>query len=193
MLTGIILASGFSKRFKSDKLSYKIFDKPLVEHVVNYCLESKLLEVIVVYRKMDIHEYLKDYNIKLIKNDNAEEGMSASLRLGVENADINSDGYMILMGDQILFDSSDIDRMIEEFENNRKIIAATYEGKRRTPVIFPSVYRDKLMKLRGDEGGRSIFKDESNERIYLEYEKIKSIDIDRIEDVEYVLKHLNKK
>jgi molybdenum cofactor cytidylyltransferase len=193
MLSGIILASGFSRRFKSDKLTYEIFDKPLVEHVVNNCLDSKLDEIIVVYRKNEIFEYLKKYNIKLIRNEHAEEGMAASLRLGVKNSSSASDGYLILMGDQILFNSNDIDKMIDEFESNEIIIAATYEGKRRTPVIFPSSYYDQLIMMRGDEGGRSILKDESNKRIHLEYERIKSIDIDRIEDVETVLKYLKNK
>ncbi|SHJ04122.1 molybdenum cofactor cytidylyltransferase [Dethiosulfatibacter aminovorans DSM 17477] len=192
MLSGIILASGFSRRFASDKLTYRVLGMPLVEHVVKNCLDSKLDEVIVVYRKIQINEYLKNYNIKCIKNENAEEGMSASLRLGIENTDPKSDGYMILMGDQILFDSNDINRMIEEYEIHEKIIAATYKGKRRTPVIFPSSYYDRLMKIKGDEGGRSILKDSGNDTIYIEYDSIKSIDIDRMEDVDKVLEYLEE-
>lgn len=192
MVSGIILASGFSKRFKSDKLTYSILGKPIVEHVVKNCLGSKLDEVIVVYRNNEIYECLMNLDIKLIRNDYAEEGMAASLRIGVENADRGSDGYMILMGDQILFNSSDINRMIVEFEEREKIIAAAYDGKRRTPVIFPSSYYDKLLKMKGDEGGRGILRDKSNERYYLQFEKIKSIDIDRREDVETVLQYLDK-
>lgn len=192
MLSGIILASGFSRRFSSDKLTYRVLGKPLIEHVVKNCMDSKLDEIIVVYRKEQIHEFLKNYDAKCIKNENAEEGMSASLRIGVENTDSKSDGYMILMGDQILFDSSDINRMIEEYEIHEKIIAATYEGKRKTPVIFPSSYHDRLMKIRGDEGGRSIFKDCGNDVAYIEYDSIKSIDIDRMEDVHKVLEYIEK-
>lgn len=192
MITGIILASGFSRRFKSDKLTYKISNRPLVEHVVINCLDSKLDEVIVVYRKNEIFECLKNYDVKLVKNENAEAGMSESLKKGAENAHVDSKGYMIFMGDQILFDSDDIDMMLDEFENHRIIIAASYGGKRMTPVLFPACYRDEILKLSGDEGGRSILANKDNDRIYVEYDSEKSIDIDEVEDVDRIQKILNK-
>ncbi len=193
MLTGIILASGFSRRFNGDKLTFMVQGKSIIACVVENCLESRLDEIIVIYRSDEVYEVLRDYNIKLLRNENAQEGMAAGMRLGVEKASKNADGYMVFMGDQILFGSSDTDRMIDAFMKHGKIIAASYEGKRRNPVIFPSSYRDKILSIHGDEGGRSILKNEGKDIVLVEYEAIKSLDIDRAEDVDSILKHLKKR
>lgn len=192
MLTGIILASGFSRRFNGDKLTYMVKGKSIVAHVVENCLNSRLDEIIVIYRNDEVYELLMNYNIKIFRNENAQEGMAAGMRLGVENASYNSEGYMIFMGDQILFLSSDIDKMIDVFEKQGKISAASYDGKRRNPVIFPSSYRDKILSIHGDEGGRSILKNEEDDIVLVEFENIKSFDIDRTVDVNTILKYLEK-
>ena len=50
MITGIILASGFSKRMNRDKLLMEIDGVPMVERVIERAVESRLDEVILVYR-----------------------------------------------------------------------------------------------------------------------------------------------
>ena len=67
---------------------------------------------------------------------------------------------MLALGDQPLIDSQAIDRLIDEFSHHDKGIAIpTYRGRRGHPIIFAEKYREKLLKLKGDIGGRQIIKD----------------------------------
>ncbi len=54
MITGIILASGFSNRMKRDKLLMEIEGIPMVERVIQSSIKSKLDEVILVYRVNEV-------------------------------------------------------------------------------------------------------------------------------------------
>jgi len=50
--------------------------------------------------------------------------------------------------------------LIEEFCNHDKGIAIpTYQGRRGHPVLFAMKYKEKLLELKGDIGGRQIISD----------------------------------
>ena len=46
MITGIILASGFSRRMKADKLLIDIEGSALIERVIKACVDSRLDDII---------------------------------------------------------------------------------------------------------------------------------------------------
>ena len=79
MITGIILASGFSRRMKKDKLLLEVGGMPLVERVIKACWESNLDEIILVYRREEVANIGKKYNVKTIYNANAHLGQSEGL------------------------------------------------------------------------------------------------------------------
>ncbi len=64
MITGIILASGFSKRMNRDKLLMEIDGVPMVERVIQRAVESRLDEVILVYRVDEVKRIGKKYGIQ---------------------------------------------------------------------------------------------------------------------------------
>ena len=54
MITGIIMASGFSKRMKTDKLTIEIEGMKIIERVIEATISSKLDKIILVYRTEEI-------------------------------------------------------------------------------------------------------------------------------------------
>src|SRR6056297_1278107 len=103
MISGIILASGYSKRFgKKDKLLYKINGKFIIEWVCDNAVNSDLDEVILVYRNEKINNIIQENKIKKIKNEKAYKGMSESMKIGIKTSNKNTKGYLFLMGDQPL-------------------------------------------------------------------------------------------
>ena len=94
MITGIILASGFSKRMTRDKLLLEVGDMPVVERVVRVAQSSLLDDIILVYQNNRVKEIGKQYGVRTIYNDSAHEGQSAAVKLGVRKSRPDTDAFM---------------------------------------------------------------------------------------------------
>lgn len=194
MLTAIILASGFSKRFNKNKLVAKINCKPLVELILQEVCNSNFDEIILIYREEEIKKISLEYDILIAYNEKAHLGMSEAVKLGVNLANEMSDGYMFFMGDQPLIKVDIINGLISEFYKDKdKILVPKCCGKRCNPVTFPQRYKKDLLKLEGDIGGRKIIDSTKDEIKYVIIkDKYFNMDIDTIEDEKKVKKVIKK-
>lgn len=192
MISGIILASGFSKRFREeDKLLYNLNGKAILEHVLSSAVKSNLDEVILVYRTEEVCRIGEKYGVKTVINLEADKGMSKSLHNGISNCKKNTDGYMFLVGDQPFITSEVINKLIEIFENNNTIIVPLYNKHRGNPCIFPLSYKEELLSVKGDKGGRDIIKKNTEKVNFVEIEKKIGIDIDEYKDLKEIRKCLD--
>jgi molybdenum cofactor cytidylyltransferase len=183
MITGIILASGYSKRMKEDKLLMKIDGTKMIELVIERCKESFLDNIILIYRTEEIKKIGERYNIKTLYNPKAHLGQSEGLKLGVKEAK-NSEAYMFLVGDQPFITAQLIDTLIEEYRLNRaSIVVPYYNCRRGMPTIFSSTFRDELLKVEGDKGGRDIIEKNASlvRKVFID-DKNLGMDIDTPED-----------
>ncbi|MEW8973260.1 MAG: nucleotidyltransferase family protein [Tissierellaceae bacterium] len=184
MITGIIMAAGFSSRMGEDKLLMEVDGFKMVERVIYSCKNSLLDNIILIYRRKEVKEICEKYNINTIYNPNAYLGQSESMKLGVE-ASTNSEAYMFITGDQPFITSNLINLLINEYKNGQEqILVPYYDGKNGTPTIFSSRFKEDLLQVKGDKGGREIIKDNSNyvKKIYIKNRKL-GLDIDRKEDL----------
>ena len=179
--TAIILASGASNRFKfGNKLTYKYRGKDIIEHTMDNIIKSeRFKEILVVSSYDEILDLAKTKRLKPIKNELSEEGISSSIRLGVLNSD---DNYMFFVGDQPNIDEKLVVKLIDEFDGE-SIIVPTFKGEHKNPVIFPHEYKQSLLDLKGDIGGRKLIKENEHrvKKIEIDYEDYFK-DIDTIED-----------
>ena len=159
MISAIILAAGESKRMGKSKQLIPFGRSTILEETVNNMLNSKVSEVIVVLgsRADEVTEKIAFKPVKTVVNPDYQQGMSASVIAGLRLIDSSALAVMIALGDQPLINSQAINRLIEEFCNHDKGIAIpTYQGRRGHPVIFAMKYKEKLLELKGDIGGREI-------------------------------------
>jgi molybdenum cofactor cytidylyltransferase len=187
MVTGIIMASGFSNRMEKNKLLLEIDGTKVIERVIRACKESLLDDIILIYRLDEVRDIGERYGVRCIFNPNAHEGQSAAVKLGVKNSDSNS-SYMFLVGDQPFINHELIDLLIGEHNMDTKYIVVPYfNDKFGMPIIFPPKYREDLLKVKGDKGGREIIKNNADfvKRIDFEDELV-GIDIDTMEDLRRV-------
>ncbi|MDY4576304.1 MAG: nucleotidyltransferase family protein [Intestinibacter sp.] len=160
MLSVIVLASGNSKRFKGNKLLYEIDDKPMylrtVEKLINLKEKCKNIgEIIFVTKYQKIINDLKNRDIKVIENKNSEFGISQSIKLGVSNS--NNDCYMFTVCDQPYIREDTIENFIEGFiKSGKNLGCVSSDGLLLNPTIFTKKYKDDLMRLEGDKGGKKI-------------------------------------
>lgn len=183
MVTGIIMASGFSRRMKRNKLTIKINGETIIERVIKAAKKSKLDDIVLIYRTDDIRDFGLKYNIKTIYNPNAILGQSESVKLGVKNSN-KSSAYMFFVADQPYLDTAVIDRLIDAYKIDEKITIPYFNGKFGMPLIFPNIFRNELLRTKGDKGGREIIGENPllTQRVDFDNEKL-GMDVDSPNDL----------
>ena len=185
MISAIILAAGRSERMSRLKQLMPWQQSTVLEQTVDNFLGSKANEVLVVvgYRAEEVRRVLAAKPVRWVINPDYEQGMSASIIAGLSLVDDQTQAVMLALGDQPLINSQTINRLIEEFSSGDKgIVIPTYWGKRGHPVIFAMTYKEQLLQLKGDIGGRQIIAryPEDTLEVAVDCEGI-CIDIDTVE------------
>ena len=135
-------------------------------------------EIIFVTKYDEIINNLKNKDIKVIKNNNSEFGISQSIKLGISNSFNNA--YMFIVCDQPYIKKETINKFINEFIRSKKNLGCvSNDSILLNPTIFTDKYKDKLLKFDGDKGGKKIIlKNIDDLFIFDVLEKRELIDID---------------
>jgi molybdenum cofactor cytidylyltransferase len=194
MISAIVLAAGEAKRMGQAKLLLPWQGKPILEHVLDQLLHSQVDEIILVlgHEAKQMREKIPAQGIKIAINPDYQEGMSASLRQGLMIIDEKAEAFLVVLGDQPGISKEIINQLIQAFHYPRHpkgIILPTYRGIRGHPVLFSSQYRQEVLKLKGDVGGRQILADHPEDILGVEMDTDDVLqDIDTPEDYRKYLK-----
>jgi len=170
MISAIVLAAGLSRRMTQNKLLLPLEGKPIIEYVLAAVHECHPDESILVAQDEALFEIGRAYGFQQVKNPEPEKGQSMSVKLGVAAAK-NTNSYLLIVGDQPLLSIPTLRKIMDcSIENPDCIIVPLFDGKYRNPVIFPSLFKENLLALTGDTGGRSIIRNNPD--------KVLSIEID---------------
>ncbi len=189
MIYGIILAAGEGKRMGKVKLTLPLGDKQLIEWVLQAAKLTPLDKYFLVVRPEDkeIIKTGKKWGAEIVLNPEYKSGMSTSVRKALSQIPSEDvEGFFIILGDQPLINPSILFKMLLAFTPGKKeIVVPFYKDKQGNPVLFDSYWKDELMKLSGDVGGRVLIKahPERIKRFKISDESI-LLDIDREEDYE---------
>lgn len=202
----IILAAGSSSRMGNGrhKLLLPLHDRPVLAHVLDAVLASQARPIILVlgHQSEQVRERIVPYtthpDLNIIENTEYLEGMSTSMRLGIQTllsfgykklSDNEIDSALVMLGDQPLITAQVIDRLIESYRTtSKKIIAPVYGGKRGSPVLFDASLFPELLEITGDEGGRSVLERHPHEIATVEIgNALANIDVDTWEAYQQVV------
>jgi len=196
-ITAIVLASGYSRRFDlvEDKLLAIFQNKPVFQWTLDLLETLPFYEVIIVARRDEILDYGRLKGYQCIENTCAIEGMSASIRLGVNRASQEAEGYMFFTADQPLLKKNVICNLMHAFsEHAQDIIVPISSGQRGNPTLFPRRFKKDLLMLQGDEGGKKIINQYSEDIRFVEIDDRMSLeDIDSKDDLFYFIEQYNLK
>jgi molybdenum cofactor cytidylyltransferase len=157
----VVLAAGTSSRMGSrHKLLEPIAGRPVIDHVMSCALGSTVECVVVVvgHRAEEVRALLPD-GVTIVENPKHAEGLSTSLVAGIRALPDGVDGAVVLLGDMPHVTSSDVLALVGAFRPG-SVCVPTVEGRRGNPVLWSSAFFDRILKLDGDRGARSIL--ESN-------------------------------
>ena len=157
MINAVIMASGYSKRMGQNKLLLKYKGKTFIETLINTLSSLKFNKIVLVAKDERVLSIGKEKGIIVIENEKPYLGQSESLKLGVEY--LKDGDYMFFTGDQPLLNNKVIEILIKESEKQKDcIIIPKVQGHRAHPTIFPKIYREDLLSIEGDTGGRAVIK-----------------------------------
>lgn len=171
MVVGLLLASGFGRRFdaagRRNKLLARLPDGQTLVSASARALCSALEHVAVVVpsRGTLLEAALSDLPVRLIRNPRAKEGIGASIAVGIaalRHEFPKASGWLIALGDMPFIAPKSIQAIAEalslasEASDGPRIVAPVYDGRRGHPVGFGSGFGDALAALQGDVGASGL-------------------------------------
>jgi molybdenum cofactor cytidylyltransferase len=126
---------------------------------------SKLNRILLITRCEDSLAWLpEEYDERTnrcerVVCDAADQGISYSLRSGIEAAQTKgADAVVVMLADQPFISAMMIDRMIAAYEQQPELqyVASGDRGIKKPPILWARSMFPVLFQLQGDEGARSI-------------------------------------
>lgn len=180
------MASGLSRRMKTDKLMLKYNDKFIFEYVIDLVCKSNFCDKVVITNNDTIIEYCKKMGIETINNPNNENGQSESIKIGVDYFK-DLDGICFLVSDQPFLTVNSIENLIYSFEKD-KIYQLKFNDRIGNPVIFSNKFYKELLSLKNDEKGSLVRNKNLDDVKYVNAQfKRELMDIDTVEDYERII------
>ena len=156
----ILLAAGASRRFGSDKLGASV-GKGTVLGLSAKALAASgcVLRAAVVSEATKSHtRALQTLGFETVLNGHAVDGLSTSIRVGVNWAQIKgAQSALLALADMPFVDPAHYLRLFRKAQASDGQIAFTSCGDRRLPpAIFGAVWFARLQDLQGDAGARAL-------------------------------------
>jgi molybdenum cofactor cytidylyltransferase len=154
----VLMASGSGARFGGNKLLAPAEGVPLFRRALQVLPPPLLSATAVVSCYSEILSQGARLGCRPVPNPLAEEGQSASIRLGLAALG-QVEGALFLVCDQPWLTRASVERLIAAWQGAPDAIAAlAWRGERGNPVIFPAALFPELAALSGDVGGGRVLR-----------------------------------
>lgn len=209
-IAAVILAAGMSRRLpgKVPKQLLEVEGEALIHRTLRIVLEAApsarthVVRIVLGHQAPAIRQAIDDLltsashrlvnahrlvNIRCLVNDDYAQGQSTSIRCAVQDLTTTPEveGAFFLPADQPWIDSSLLCQLQAAHRRGYgKIIVPTHRGRRGAPVLFDHTFFPQLLKLQGDQGGRTLLQQHREHIHWLELTSSRPLeDIDTPEDL----------
>lgn len=184
----VVAAAGEARRFGSNKLLYKVDGMPLYRRMLGTLEQFPDTMKIIVTGYKEIKTDAMAQECVIVENKEPQLGMAHSVILGVEECyrrNPNLQGILFTVCDQPGLTAATIERLLKAArEHPGAVVCAASKGVPRNPVVWDRRYREDLLSLSGDQGGRQLFPKYQEHMITIEVKAEELKDIDRVSDLE---------
>ena len=192
----IVLAAGAARRMGRSKQLLPYRGQSFLRRAVATAVASRCVSVIVVLgadadrHEEELQDFLLEGKTQKIENTNWEEGMGASIRVGI-TALVGTSKELaaatIMLCDQPLISADYLNQLADIYQRTGKtIVASEYKDRVGVPALFARAHFAELMALRGSEGARNLIAQH-----YHDVERVPfpqgAIDIDTPQEYEQLL------
>jgi molybdenum cofactor cytidylyltransferase len=183
MVSAVVLAAGKAESMGEQKVPLPLRDKPVLQRVLEGALISKVREVVCVVSDLESarrHAMVENERLIWLIESGTDGGANSSMTAGLWAIDPNSDGVFFLAGDQPFIRSELIDALIERFESGHALIVApSFQGQPRNPLLFRRELFPDLLKLTGDRSDRALLEKNRDKAELVPWgEEIPYVDVD---------------
>ncbi len=98
---------------------------------------------------------------RIVKNPDARDGLSTSLRAGLHSIASDADGVLVALADMPGITTSFVNMLLSAFVENKTSIVfpLANDGRRGHPIIWPKSLFPALKTVTGDAGGKTVLAD----------------------------------
>ena len=158
----VIMASGFGKRFGSNKLMADFYGKPMVQRALD-ATEGLFSCRVVVTRYDCVAELCRQQNVDVVLHDLPHR--SDTVRLGLEALG-EMDGCMFLAGDQPLLRRETVAMLLQSWKQHPDcMVRPIHEDTEGSPVMFPAWAFPELKNLPEGKGGGVVIRNHPHDII----------------------------
>jgi CTP:molybdopterin cytidylyltransferase MocA len=160
-ISAVLLAAGSGSRFGGRKLLAPYRGRPLIESSLANLAQAPVDETVVVVGDdaKTLSAVCEPFGVRVVDNPDWERGQSTSVRAGLLALGPEVRAAVVLLADQPLVGAGAVERLVAAFEGGARVAVATYDAKRRNPVLFSrAVWPLLLEELSGDEGARAVLR-----------------------------------
>lgn len=164
-LHALVLAAGASRRFGTVKQLARVGDEPMLLRTVRCAAgAADRTWVVLGAHALELTSLVAQSPVTVCINPNWSEGLSGSIRAGIERLPASCDGVLLVLADQALVTAQDYTRLAQSWRGAPlSIAAARYGPGTGAPAIFPRRLFGKLLRLTGDAGARMLLREHADE------------------------------
>lgn len=125
---------------------------------------------------------IADLQVDVIVNPHWQNGISTSIRAGIQSLEPNIDAAIMVLCDQPKLSTDILNTLIDTYSSTRApIVTCKYAGTVGVPTLYDRCIFPELLALRGDHGAKPIIERYASERIEIDFSG-GELDIDTIAD-----------
>jgi molybdenum cofactor cytidylyltransferase len=180
----VVLAAGASTRLGTPKQLLPYNGITLIRRTIETALLVKAHSVHVVfgYEADNMKSEISELPVDVIVNPHWQNGISTSIRTGIQSLDPNIDAAIIILCDQPKLSTDILNTLINTYASTRApIVTCKYAGTVGVPTLYDRRIFTELLALRGDHGAKPIIERYASERIEIDFLG-GEVDIDTIDD-----------
>lgn len=169
-ILALLLAAGRSTRFGDEnKLLAELDGLPVLARTIRLAKESGAGRVLVVtgHDRPLIEVVARAEGVATTHNPDYQDGMGSSIATGVRSSlapDAHAEhapaGWLIWPGDMPYLQPGTARCVVDSFDPARPVLP-TLNGQRGHPVLFPASFGERLARLTGDSGARTLLAEAS--------------------------------
>jgi molybdenum cofactor cytidylyltransferase len=157
----VVLAAGASRRLPGPKQLLRFHGVTLVRRAAQIAVEAACGRVVVVLGQAapQLRFELVDLDVRIVENRQAAQGLSTSVRAGLDalRQAGDPDAALFMTCDQPLLGAAVLKQIVAAFTATRPpAVACEYAGTVGVPALFDRALFGELQALRGDQGAKRI-------------------------------------
>lgn len=166
MISAIILAAGKSARMGQNKLLMKWGDVTVLEKVIQTIQSAEVNDIVLVTTQEIANQFTID-ELRIVINETSHE-MLSSIRLGLQNQNVEVQATLIVLGDQPQIESRSVRSVCEAYQKSKSnLVVPSYQMRRGHPWLIARPLWSEILNMPLDQSPRDFLNKHANEIEYV--------------------------